>query len=97
MMYADERTGAIKVAHCLDPDCAGGAATLTAIDHVGVGCYGEFPELDISPLNGFPILSYFNQTNRTSGGLRITQCGDAACADRALRTSQTVRKTLRCL
>jgi hypothetical protein len=90
MMYADERTGAIKVAHCGEPDCVGGVVTLTAIDHVGVGCYGEFPELDISPLNGFPILSYFNQTNKTSGGLRITQCGDAACSDRTLRTSQTV-------
>lgn len=61
MMYADERTGAIKVAHCFYTDCAGGGASLVPIDHVGVGCYGEFPELDISPLNGFPILSYFNQ------------------------------------
>jgi hypothetical protein len=31
---------------------------------IDAGCYGEFPELDISPLNGFPILSYFNQVRK---------------------------------
>ena len=89
MMYADERTGAIKVAACRSADCGQGAPTISTIDHAGVGCYGEFPELDISRLTGFPILSYFNQTSTTSGGLRITQCGDADCSTAALRTSQT--------
>ena len=68
MMYADERTGAIKVAACRSTDCGQGAPTISTIDHAGVGCYGEFPELDISRLTGFPILSYFNQTSTTSGG-----------------------------
>lgn len=90
IMYADERSGAIKVAHCVYVHCTAGVASKMPVDYAGVGCYGEFPELDISPLNGFPILSYFNQTNKTSGALRITQCGDAGCIDPSLRTSQTV-------
>ena len=35
-------------------------------------------------------VAFANQTNKTSGGLRITQCGDADCIDSTLRTSQTV-------
>ena len=117
MMYADERSGAIKVAHCAYSTCTAGASSKMPVDHAGIGpchgtqpfrspsppitslivllscsqnclekrrrrrrrrrvlrfslsraidagCYGEFPELDISPLNGFPILSYFNQVRK---------------------------------
>src|SRR3990167_3164958 len=66
MMYVDETNGWMKVAHCSSKDCSG-AVTKTIVDEIGISAYGEFPELQINPLTGLAVLSYFNQTNHTSG------------------------------
>ena len=62
------------MARCLSESCISGAADVVVLDEVGRGAYGEFPELDISPLTGFPILSYFNQTNSSSGKFLTLPC-----------------------
>jgi hypothetical protein len=67
MMYVDETNGWMKVAHCATVNCSSGSVTLSTIDEIGIGAYGEFPEMQINPFTGFAVLSYFNQTNHTSG------------------------------
>ena len=80
MMYVDETNVWMKVAHCNSIDCSG-AVTKTIVDEIGISAYGEFPEIQINPLTGLAVLSYFNQTNHTSGSLKTTQCLNLECTD----------------
>lgn len=80
IMYVDESNGWMKVLHCGTNDCSLGSRTITVIDEIGISAYGEFPEMQINPISGFAVLSYFNQTNSTSGAVKVAQCVDITCS-----------------
>lgn len=79
IMYVDETNGWMKIVHCNTIDCKFESLTITVLDEIGIGAYGEFPEMQINPYNGLPVLSYFNQTNSTSSSLKVTQCANVQC------------------
>eukprot|EP00324_Dicrateria_rotunda_P001529 CAMPEP_0206167364 /NCGR_PEP_ID=MMETSP1474-20131121/27883_1 /ASSEMBLY_ACC=CAM_ASM_001110 /TAXON_ID=97495 /ORGANISM="Imantonia sp., Strain RCC918" /LENGTH=247 /DNA_ID=CAMNT_0053571965 /DNA_START=77 /DNA_END=817 /DNA_ORIENTATION=+ len=79
IMYVDETNGWMKVLHCSTPHCDNGTIVISVIDEIGIEAYGEFPEMQINPLNGLPVLSYFNQTNSTSSNVKIAQCENIQC------------------
>jgi len=80
IMYVDEANGWMKVAHCSTSNCAG-SVQKTVIDEIGISAYGEFPEMQINPLNGLAVLSYFNQTNSSSSAMKVAQCMDISCSE----------------
>jgi hypothetical protein len=66
-----QSASALKVAHCVDPTCAGGA-TVTRVD---VGLAGEYTSLAIGA-DGLPVISYHHGGN---GQLRVAKCQAADC------------------
>jgi len=73
--YRDDTAGAIKVAKCNDPACAGGNETITTVDD-SINEVGYFTSIAIGA-DGFPVISYLDGT---AGVLKVAKCNDAACA-----------------
>ena len=71
--YWDNSNGALKLAHCNDPNCVGGDESLATVDSVGsVGMYTSLT-LDSS---GNPVISYWDNSN---GALKLAHCNDVNC------------------
>ena len=72
--YHDSLFTSLKVAHCNDPNCAGGNESIQVHDTDGdVGSYNSLA-LDAA---GNPVVSYQDSTN---GDLIVMHCNDADCA-----------------
>jgi hypothetical protein len=64
---------ALKVAHCNDPQCAGGDETMTTVDATAsVGA----PNSIAIGADGLPIISYYDGT---SGDLKVAHCNEPLC------------------
>jgi hypothetical protein len=75
--YYDATNGDLKVAHCNDPNCAGGDESLEPVDTVG-NYDGSFTALSlVLDPSGHPVISYYDATN---GDLKAAHCNDPNCA-----------------
>ncbi len=72
--YWDQASGALKVLHCGDANCTGGANVITSPDTAGSTGLWTSITLDGS---GFPVVSYSDATN---GDLKVLHCSDVNCA-----------------
>lgn len=70
--YQDSGNGDLKLARCNDPACAGQNEDLKVLD--SVGSVGAFSSLAIG-LDGVPVVSYADQTNRD---VKLIRALDAA-------------------
>jgi hypothetical protein len=71
--YYDQTAGALRLAHCTDPDCAG--ASISTVDDTNDR--GQYSSLALDT-NGYPVISYYDATNHK---LVLTHCNDVDCAD----------------
>jgi hypothetical protein len=76
VLYGSEAAGEMRLLRCGEGDCSSGSAGAVSelIAQVGVQMYGEFPELALDPQTQTPVVSFFNQTNKSSGALMLAQC-----------------------
>ncbi len=72
--YYDATNGHLKVAHCNDPNCAGGDESIVAVDRAGT--VGVFTSLALDAA-GNPVISYYDFGNFD---LKLAHCNDANCA-----------------
>jgi hypothetical protein len=70
----DRKVGDLKVAHCDDPDCAGGGESIETVDSTGNVGWFTSVVLDAS---GNPVISYYDLSN---GDLKVAHCDDPDCA-----------------
>jgi len=70
--------GVLKLAHCNDPDCAGGDESINTVDG-GPNDVGQFNSLALDG-DGFPVISYYDATAQK---LDLAHCSDENCADPA--------------
>ena len=84
--YWDTTNDDLKLAHCNDPDCAGGDESLITLD--SVGDVGRFTSLALDG-SGNPVISYWDGSN---GDLKLAHCNDANCAggDESLVTVDSI-------
>ncbi len=73
--YYDGTAGALKVAKCNDPACAGWNETITTVDDPA-NDVGQYTSIAIGT-DGFPVISYHDYT---AGTLKVAKCNDPACA-----------------
>jgi Ca2+-binding RTX toxin-like protein len=72
--YGDlSNRGELKLAHCDDPNCAGGNETIAAVDSNGT--LGGFSSLELDAA-GNPVISYYGDSN---GDLKLAHCNDPNC------------------
>lgn len=64
-------TGALKVMHCNDPNCAGGDESITTPDSDGT-----WPSMRLDA-SGYPVIAYYS--GATTGDLKIMHCNDVDC------------------
>jgi hypothetical protein len=74
IVYRDEATRTVKVAHCGTEDCSSGNTLTTPDDRDNVG-RGASIAINVS---GFPIISYRDGLN---GFLRVLSCGNYECTE----------------
>lgn len=72
--YYDGTNGNLKVAKCVNATCAG--ATVTTIDGLVATDVGQFT-LIAMPVDGLPVISYFDATN---SDLSVMKCSVANCS-----------------
>lgn len=72
--YYDGSSEDLRLAHCNDPNCAGGDESLTDVDTVGD--VGQFSSLQLDGA-GNPVISYYDGTNLD---LKVAHCNDVNCA-----------------
>ncbi len=72
--YYDAAAGDLRLAHCDDPNCAGGGESLVTVD--SGGNVGNHPSLALDGA-GNPVISYYDVTN---GDLKLAHCDDVNCA-----------------
>ncbi|QQR76026.1 MAG: hypothetical protein IPJ17_10790 [Holophagales bacterium] len=72
--FLDWTAGTLKVAKCNDVACTGGGETISTVDDSA--WVGSNSSIAIG-LDGFPVISYFDDTN---DDLKVAKCNDAACA-----------------
>jgi len=75
--YYDNTNQNLKVLHCNDPNCdpfVGGAENPITVDQTGN--VGRQPSLALD-VNGYPVISYYDITNRD---LKVLHCDDVNCA-----------------
>jgi hypothetical protein len=77
--YYDNTNDDLKVAKCINAACTG-SATITAVDSVGI--VGFYTSIAIG-VDGFPVVSYYDQTNSS---LKVAKCINAACTGSATIT-----------
>ncbi len=75
--YYDQTAGALKVAHCDDPECTGSNETVTTVDDTEN--VGQTPSLAIGA-DGLPIIAYRAYFGAGSNSLKVAHCNDLACA-----------------
>jgi hypothetical protein len=80
--HHDAAGGDLRVVKCGDPACASGNVS-TIVDGAGGTNVGSYSSIALST-DGFPVISYYDQTN---GDLRVAKCADAACASPATLTT----------
>jgi Ca2+-binding RTX toxin-like protein len=73
--YYDQTHGDLKLAHCSDPDCAGGNETVFTVD-TSVQTTGRHTSLALDGA-GNPVIAYRDQSSRT---LKLAHCDNAICA-----------------
>ena len=80
--YRDVTNNDLKLAHCNDANCAGNDESIQTVD--AAGNVGSFSSV-ILDTSGFPIISYWDVTNRD---LKLVHCNDANCAgnDESIQT-----------
>jgi VCBS repeat-containing protein len=71
--YYGNFTGDLKLAHCNDPDCAGGDESVVAVDTAGD--VGRHTSLALDGA-GNPVLTYLDSSNRD---LKLAHCNDPNC------------------
>jgi hypothetical protein len=86
--YRHFTTGALKVMHCNDVNCAGGGESITSPDISA--SVGQYPSVALDA-GGFPVISYYDVTN---GDLKVMHCNDANCAGGERASSQPTRAAL---
>ena len=74
---------------CASFDCASGGPVVTL---ASVGSVGTLNSIAISPVSGFPVIAYVDQTALAGQTLNIVVCGDADCSP-ASNTTSTVDGT----
>jgi hypothetical protein len=79
--YWNAGHGDLKLAHCNDPNCAGGDESIVTVD--SQGSVGRYTSLELTSGGlvtppGVPVIAYYDETN---GDLKVTQCGDVNCVD----------------
>jgi hypothetical protein len=77
----------LMLAHCNDPNCAGGDESIVTVD--AEGDVGRYTSLELTSGGlvtqvGIPVIAYYDASNRD---LKVTQCGDVNCQDGGLRTA----------
>lgn len=75
------RTGALMVAKCADPACAG-ASAITAVDDPA-NSVGKDSSIAVAG-DGRPVVSYWDET---AGTLKVAKCANAACTGAATITT----------
>jgi hypothetical protein len=78
--YYDVTNGDLKVAHCVNLNCAGNVTTISAID--AANDVGQFSSIAIGA-DGIPVIAYFDVTN---GDLKVARCSATACTTAATKT-----------
>jgi hypothetical protein len=73
--YIDADNGVLLVAKCNDLACAGADESIEAINDFDASLNG--PTSLAIGIDGFPVISYVDQTN---GFLKVARCNDVACA-----------------
>jgi len=79
--YHDETNNDLKLAHCNDPNCAGGDESIETVDTNGDVGHQMSLALDAS---GFPVIGYLGHPD----DLKVMHCNDPDCSggDELLRT-----------
>jgi hypothetical protein len=73
--YIDFWQGDLKVATCGNPTCTSGN-TIATVDSPNPAKIGEDTSIDINPVTGFPIVAYYDATNRD---VKLVTCGNLTC------------------
>jgi predicted regulator of Ras-like GTPase activity (Roadblock/LC7/MglB family) len=72
--YRDVATGAIKVAKCNDPSCAGGDEQISTLNTTGI-----YSSIAVAP-DGLPVIAYIQGgSSPSTATVRIAKCNDVAC------------------
>jgi hypothetical protein len=79
--YHDQSAGTLRVTKCGNADCTSGNLTNTVDDPAET--VGQYTSIKIGT-DGRPVISHFSTT---LGALRVTTCGDAACASGNVSTT----------
>jgi Ca2+-binding RTX toxin-like protein len=74
--YDDDSNGDLKVAHCNDPNCAGGDDSIVTVDSTGDVGWHTSLLLDAA---GNPVIAYYEET---AGDLKVAHCNDPNCDGR---------------
>ncbi|QQR73338.1 MAG: hypothetical protein IPJ17_17905 [Holophagales bacterium] len=74
--YFDETEGGLKLMSCNDAACSGGGEPSTLVDAPDGGSVGHYTSLGISPIDGKPVISYYDATN---SALKVAKCTDFGC------------------
>ncbi|TAG46745.1 MAG: hypothetical protein EAZ30_11930 [Betaproteobacteria bacterium] len=77
--YYDLTGQRLKVAKCADASCA--SSSISIVDGTGTDV-GSHASITV-PVDGRPIISYFDAAN---GELKVARCGNAACSSGNIRT-----------
>lgn len=72
--YNDPVNDDLYVAHCANTACTSLSTTKQKID--STNAVGKYLSIAIVPSDGFPIISYYDETN---SDLKIVKCGDLEC------------------
>jgi len=78
--YRRATGGDLKLAHCDDPNCAGGGESIQTVD--SSGNTGRHSSLRLDDA-GNPVIAYYNAT---SDDLKLARCDDSDCAGAGERT-----------
>jgi hypothetical protein len=73
--YIDFWNGDLKVATCGNPTCTSGN-TIATVDSPDPAKIGEDTSIDINPVTGFPVVSYYDTSSRD---LKLLTCGNSTC------------------
>lgn len=82
--YYDETNKDLKVVKCSAPDCRQQSKNIITTVHSD-GNVGDYSSIAV-PSDGFPIISYYDDTVGTTEGLRIVKCGTVSCNEPSKNT-----------